>query len=69
MSQLITKKQLLELVPFSHTHILRLENENRFPRRVKPYEGRNGRAFWLLEEVEEWIQAQIAKRDNSHNAS
>ena len=69
MSQLVTKKQLLELVPYSHTHILRLELDGKFPRRIKPYGGRNGKTFWVREEVENWIQFQIDQRDNSLNVS
>ena len=67
--QLITKKQLLKLVPYSHTHVQRLENDGKFPRRLKPYGGRNGKAFWLREEVDIWIQDQIDIRDNSNDAS
>jgi len=69
MMQLITKKQLLNLVPYSHTQVARLENDGKFPRRIKPYGGRNGKTFWVLEEVENWIQDQIVQRDDSHNAS
>ena len=69
MMQLISKRQLLEIVPFSHTHILRLENDGKFPKRVKPFGGRNGKAFWVGEEVDAWIRSQIDQRDNSHNAS
>jgi predicted DNA-binding transcriptional regulator AlpA len=65
MMQLLTKKQLLKLVPYSHTHIARLELEEKFPRRIKPYGGRNGKAFWVREEVDNWIQDQIDQRDNS----
>ena len=61
--QLITKAQLLEIVPFSSTHIARLEDAGAFPKRLKPYPGRNGKSFWVLEEVESWIQDQIEKRD------
>lgn len=69
MMQLLTKKQLLKLVPYSHTHVARLEIEGKFPRRIKPYGGRNGKTFWVREEVDAWIQDQIDKRDNSHDAS
>ncbi len=37
MMQLISKRQLLEIVPFSHTHILRLENDGKFPKWIKPF--------------------------------
>ena len=69
MMQLITKKQLLNLVPFCHTHIQRLEKAGKFPKRVKPYRGRNGKAFWVREEVENWIQDQIDIRDSSNDSS
>jgi|GEM_PF-1919113 len=69
MSQLLSKKQLLELVPNSNTHILRLENGNKVPRRIKPDGRPNSKSFWVREEVERWTQDQIAKRDSSANAS
>jgi predicted DNA-binding transcriptional regulator AlpA len=68
MMQLLTKKQLLKLIPYSHTHVARLELDGKFPKRLKPYGGRNGKAFWVREEVDNWIQDQIDQRDNSHNA-
>ncbi|GAB5453398.1 MAG: hypothetical protein Hals2KO_37260 [Halioglobus sp.] len=69
MSQLITKKQLMEHVPYSNTHLLRLEDAGRFPRRIKPDGKPNGKAFWVREEVEDYIQTQIDSRDNSPDDS
>ncbi len=69
MMQLLTKKQLLELVPYSHTHVLRLEKAGKFPMRLKPFGGKNGRAFWVRAEVDAWIQDQIDQRDDSLNVS
>lgn len=69
MSQLMTKKQVQELVPYCNTHLLRLEDAGKFPRRIKPDGTLNGKAFWVREEVESYIQAQIAKRDNSQDDS
>jgi prophage regulatory protein len=68
--QLITKSQLLEMVPWSHTHILREEKAGRFPKRIKPGEGgRNAKSFWVREEIEDWIQQHIDRRDNSPDNS
>ncbi|MFC1689181.1 helix-turn-helix transcriptional regulator [Pseudomonadota bacterium] len=59
--KLLTKKQLKEKVGYSFSHIDRLEKANRFPQRVKPF-GRNGRAFWVDEEVDDWIANLILER-------
>ncbi len=64
MKQLLNKKQLKEIVSYSDSHIDRLEKSGRFPRRVKPF-GPNGRAFWVREEVGDWIQRRIDERDSS----
>ena len=71
MSQLLTKKQLQqEYVNYSNTQLLRLEEQNLFPRRLKPNGGgRNSKAFWVREQVEDWIQMQIEDSDDSHNDS
>jgi len=67
--QLITKAQLLNLVPFSSTHIARLEAAGSFPKRIKPYKGKNGKSFWVREEVEDWIQDKIDERDDASDPS
>ena len=70
MMQLLTLKQLKrDYVHYSNTHLLRLELEGKFPRRIKPYGGRNGKAFYVRDEILEWIEEQIDKRDSSLNAS
>jgi predicted DNA-binding transcriptional regulator AlpA len=61
--KLLTKKQLKEKVGYSNQHIDRLEKEKRFPQRVKPF-GLNGRAFWVDEEVDDWITQRIIERDS-----
>jgi predicted DNA-binding transcriptional regulator AlpA len=64
--KLLTKKQLKEKVGYSFSHIDRLERldgPNRFPQRVKPF-GRNGRAFWLEEEVDHWITQRVIERNS-----
>lgn len=63
MKKLLNKKQLKEVVGYSDSHIARLEAEGNFPRRVKPF-GPNGRAFWVREEIGDWIQKRIEERDS-----
>lgn len=56
---LITMRDLLDIVPFSRQHILRLEKRGRFPRRLRLGENR---VAWLRSEIEEWIDARVAER-------
>jgi prophage regulatory protein len=48
------------MVPYTPQHILRLEKEGKFPRRVQV--GPN-RVAWLESEVEAWVAARVAERD------
>ncbi len=59
--RLIDKKELLARVPYSHTHIWRLEQEGRFPKRVKVG---GHRVAWVEAEVDAWIKAKLAERDS-----
>jgi len=61
--KLLTKKQLKEKVGYSNQHIDRLERDGRFPQRVKPF-GLNGRAFWVDEEIDDWIQQLVIARNS-----
>jgi prophage regulatory protein len=58
--RLITKRELCQVVPYTPQHILRLEKEGKFPRRVQV--GPN-RVAWLESEVEAWVAARVAERD------
>ena len=58
MSKLLNKKLLKEKIGYSNQHIDRLEKAGAFPLRVKPF-GLNGRAFWVEEEVDDWIQHRL----------
>ena len=60
LSRLITKSELRKIVPYTPQHILRLEKQGVFPRRVRL--GAN-RVAWLLSEIEEWVAARVAERD------
>jgi prophage regulatory protein len=59
-NRLINKGQLCQMVPYTPQHILRLEKEGKFPRRVQV--GPN-RVAWLESEVEAWVAARVAERD------
>ena len=50
--RIISKKMLLEIVPFSAQHILRMEKQGRFPRRIRLGARRVG---WRLTDIEAWI--------------
>lgn len=60
--QVVSKKELRTVcgIPYSPQHIARLEAAGQFPKRIQL--GQN-RVVWLLKEVEEWLDARIAKRD------
>jgi len=62
MSQLMTKKEVQKYVPYCNTHLLRLEDAGKFPKRIKPDGTRNGKSFWVREEVEEYIASLIRDR-------
>lgn len=59
---LIDKNKLLDLVPYSMTHIYRLESTGRFPKRVKLGSGRGGRVAWVRSEVLSWVNSHIECR-------
>ena len=64
MNKLLNKKQLKDVVGYSFSHIDRLEKAGRFPRRVKPF-GINVRAFWVSNEIQDWIQEKLMERDSN----
>lgn len=47
-------------VPYTRSHITRLEKAGLFPRRVRLGAGRVG---WIEEEIDAWIESRIAERD------
>jgi prophage regulatory protein len=48
-------------ITYTNTHLLRLEKECQFPRRVPL--GAN-RVAWVETEIDEWLRERIAGRDN-----
>lgn len=60
MSQtIISRRRVLERVPYSAAHLARLETAGLFPRRVKLSACRVG---WVESEVNDWIAARVAER-------
>jgi prophage regulatory protein len=54
----------LDLVPYSPQHIQRLEDAGLFPKRMKLGNGgRNAKAFWVEQEIQDWIQALMDRRE------
>ncbi len=58
--RILSKRQLKELVLYSPQHIARLEKAGRFPKRVKLGENRVG---WVEEEVLDWLQSRMDRRE------
>ena len=59
--KIITRRQLVEVVPYSLTHIARLEGGGHFPRRVKLGPCRVG---WVESEVLNWLNKRLAERED-----
>ena len=47
------------MIPYTRQHILRLEKEGKFPRRVTVGRRRVG---WVASEVEDWINTRVSSR-------
>ena len=58
--RLLDKRQVKELVLYSYQHIARLEQAGQFPKRVPLGPNRVG---WVEEEVLEWLEERIRRRD------
>ncbi len=58
-STLLTLGQVQERVPYSSTHIWRMEKVGDFPVRVKLGPNRVG---WLASEIDAWIDAKACER-------
>ena len=57
--QLITRPELLKLVPYTIRHIYRMEKAGKFPARVKI--GAN-RGAWVRSEVLRWLELRVGDR-------
>ena len=58
--KLLSKRQLKEMVLYSPQHIARLEKAGKFPKRVPLGPNRVG---WVEEEVLDWLQQRLGRRE------
>jgi len=58
-NRLLSLEQVRHLIPYSASQIYRLEQQDRFPRRLRI--GPN-RVAWLENEVNNWLQQRIDDR-------
>ena len=58
--RIISGREVREMVSYSLMQIWRLERDGRFPKRIKLGPGRIG---WSLREIQDWIAARKAERD------
>ena len=63
--RIIDRHELKRLIPYSLTHIGRLEAQGRFPQRIRLGANRIG---WLHSEVVTWI-TELAERRSNHCSS
>ena len=66
VKKFIVLPQVQEIVPYSASHIWRLEKSGEFPKRIRL--GGN-RVAWLQSEVNSWVESKLASRndDSQHN--
>lgn len=53
-------------ITFCNQHLIRLEREGRFPRRVRIG---GQRVAWVLSELDEWLAQRLAERDPGTEAA
>ena len=63
VKKFIVLPQVQEIVPYSASHIWRLEHSGKFPKRIRL--GGN-RVAWLQSEVENWVEDKIAARTENY---
>ena len=59
MQKILTSPQLKEVIPYSISHLARLERAGKFPQRIRLSQNRIG---WLASEVDEWITKRAEAR-------
>lgn len=61
MEELITRADLPSYyIHYSSVHLLRLERQGKFPKRVSLGDGR--RVYWVKREIEEFVRDKLARR-------
>jgi prophage regulatory protein len=64
--RILSKRQLKEMVLYSPQHVARLEAAGRFPKRIQLGQCRVG---WIEQEILDWLQERIKRRDQSTDNS
>jgi len=64
--RLLSKRQVKDMVLYSPQHIARLEAAGQFPKRVQLGANRVG---WVEDEVLDWLQQRIDRRETSDRRS
>lgn len=64
--RILSKRQLKELVLYSPQHIARLEKAGAFPKRVQLGPNRVG---WVEDEVVDWLQQRLKRREEPNRHS
>ena len=60
--KLVSMKETCKLVSLSRAHITRLEQEEKFPKRIRLTDFPNGRFAYAMSELQAWIAIRVAKR-------
>lgn len=60
IARILTETQVQERVPYSSSHLRRMERAGRFPERVRLGPCRVG---WVESEVQDWLAARLAERE------
>jgi prophage regulatory protein len=60
--RLIRLSEVQKAIPYSASHLWRLEQAGQFPKRVPIGPGRVG---WVADEIQEWITSRIKARDSA----
>jgi prophage regulatory protein len=66
MKRILSSAELRKAVPYSLTHIYRLEKKGEFPRRIKV--GRN-RVGWMEAEIQAWVETRMQARGQPEHPS
>ncbi len=64
LPRIISKKELLRIVPYCDQHILRLEKKGKFPRRLDVGENRVG---WDYDQIVAWIKSRPRRTYGDEN--
>jgi predicted DNA-binding transcriptional regulator AlpA len=62
----LSPRRAAELTSLSPRHLSRLVADNQFPKPLRLGAGRNGRLAFIEAEVQEWLRARVAERDNAN---